>query len=312
MKPRRRTAAPSERVRVRRLHENASYQRDAVHAILDEALVAHLGFAHEGQPFVIPTLHARIGEDVYVHGSSASRTLRALGGALPACLTVTLLDGVVLARSVFEMSANYRSVVILGEATAVTAPDEKLAALEAFSEQVLPGRWAEARGPTRQELKATAVLKLPLTEASAKISAGGPDDGESEDAALPVWAGHVPLRLVAGEPVPCEHLRPGIPVPPGIARPLALGQVGDQHRDVPDDDPRGRGQPLGEGVAHDPRVLEPVRAARAHDGGAAREHVADPLRARAVVQRRRRSCRPRRSPAPACGTRCRCAARGGR
>ncbi len=179
--------------------------------------MAHLGFAHEGQPYVIPTLHARIGEDVYVHGSSASRTLRALGGALPACLTVTLLDGIVLARSVFEMSANYRSVVILGEATAVTAPDEKLAALEAFSEQVLPGRWAEARGPTRQELKATAVLKLPLTEASAKISAGGPDDGESEDAALPVWAGHVPLRLVAGEPVPCEHLRPGIPVPPGIA-----------------------------------------------------------------------------------------------
>ena len=217
MKPRRRTAAPSERVRVRRLHEKASYQRDAVHAILDEALVAHLGFAHEGQPFVIPTLHARIGKDVYVHGSSASRTLRALGGALPACLTVTLLDGVVLARSVFEMSANYRSVVILGEATAVTAPDEKLAALEAFSEQVLPGRWAEARGPTRQELKATAVLKLPLTEASAKIAAGGPDDGESEDAALPVWAGHVPLRLVAGEPVPCEHLRPGIPVPLGIA-----------------------------------------------------------------------------------------------
>ena len=212
----RRTAAPSERVRVRRLHENASYERDAIHAILDEALVAHLGFAHEGQPFVIPTLHARLGEDVYVHGSSASRTLRALGGALPACLTITLLDGLVFARSMFEMSANYRSVVILGEATGVTAPDEKLAALEAFSERVMPGRWADARGPSRQELKATSILKLPLTEASAKISAGGPDDGEDEDAQLPVWAGHVPLRLVAGEPVPCEHLRPGIPVPPGL------------------------------------------------------------------------------------------------
>jgi nitroimidazol reductase NimA-like FMN-containing flavoprotein (pyridoxamine 5'-phosphate oxidase superfamily) len=214
---RRRTAAPSERVRVRRVHDKASYERDAVKAILDEALVAHLGFAHEGQPFVIPTLHARLGEEVYVHGSSASRTLRAVGGALPACLTVTLLDGLVFARSVFEMSANYRSVVVLGEARAVTDADEKLRALKAFSDQVMPGRWEAARKPTGQELKATAVLALPLDEASAKISTGGPDDGESEDAALPVWAGHVPLRLVAGEPVPCPHLRPGIPVPAEIA-----------------------------------------------------------------------------------------------
>jgi nitroimidazol reductase NimA-like FMN-containing flavoprotein (pyridoxamine 5'-phosphate oxidase superfamily) len=213
----RRTPAPSERVRVRRVHEKASYERDAVKAVLDEALVAHLGFAHEGQPFVIPTLHARLGEEVYVHGSSASRTLRALGGALPACLTVTLLDGLVFARSVFEMSANYRSVVVLGEARAVTDPDEKLRALKAFSDQVLPGRWEAARKPTSQELKATAVLALPLDEASAKLSSGGPDDGESEDAALPVWAGHLPLRLVAGEPVPCPHLRPGIPVPPEVA-----------------------------------------------------------------------------------------------
>ena len=213
----RRTAAPSERVRVRRVHEKASYDRDAIAAILDEALVAHLGFAHEGQPFVIPTLHARLGDDVYVHGSSASRTLRALGGALPVCLTVTLLDGLVFARSVFEMSANYRSVVVLGTARGVVDPDEKLAALEAFSEQVMPGRWAEARGPTRQEVKATSILALPLDEASAKVSGGGPDDGETEDAELPVWAGHVPLRLVAGEPVPCPHLRPGIPVPPELA-----------------------------------------------------------------------------------------------
>ena len=213
----RRSAAPSERVRLRRVAKKASYERADVDAILDEALVAHLGFAHEGQPYVIPTLHARLGDEVYVHGSSASRTLRAVGGALPVCLTVTLLDGIVLARSVFEMSANYRSVVVLGEARAVTDADEKLAALEAFSEQVLPGRWAEARPPTRQELKATAVLALPLDEASAKISTGGPDDGESEDAELPVWAGHVPLRLVSGEPVPCPHLRPGVPVPPELA-----------------------------------------------------------------------------------------------
>ena len=213
----RRTAAPSPRVRVRRVHKKASYEHDAVKAILDEALVAHLGFSHEGQPFVIPTLHARLGEEVYVHGSAASRTLRALGAALPACLTVTLLDGFVFARSMFEMSANYRSVVVLGEARAVTDPDEKLRALEAFSEHVLPGRWAEARKPTRKELKATSVLALPLDEASAKISTGGPDDGESDDAALDVWAGHVPIRLAADEPVPCPHLRPGIPLPADIA-----------------------------------------------------------------------------------------------
>ena len=143
-------------------------------AILDEALVAHVGFAHDGQPFVIPTLHARIGDAVYVHGSSASRTLRTIGGTVPVCITVTLLDGIVFARSMFEMSVNYRSVVILGEARAVTEPDQKLEALRAFSEQVLPGRWDEARKPTRQELKATAILALALDEASAKISTGGP------------------------------------------------------------------------------------------------------------------------------------------
>jgi len=205
-------------VRVRRVPGKARYDRGQIDAILDEALVAHLGFANEGQPFVIPTLHARAGDAVYVHGSSASRTLRALGGAaLPACLTVTLLDGLVFARSVFEMSANYRSVVVLGSARAVDDAGEKIAALEAFSERVMPGRWAAVRKPTRQELKATTILALPLHEASAKVSEGGPDDGESEDAELPVWAGHVPLRVVAGEPVPCPHLRPGIPLPPDIA-----------------------------------------------------------------------------------------------
>jgi nitroimidazol reductase NimA-like FMN-containing flavoprotein (pyridoxamine 5'-phosphate oxidase superfamily) len=204
-------------VRVRRLHDKAAYDRERIHAILDEALVAHLGFVHDGTPFVIPTLHARIGDAVYVHGSSASRTLRALAGAVPVCLTVTLLDGLVLARSVFEMSVNYRSVVVLGEARAVTDRDEKLRALEAFTEQVVPGRWAAVRGPTPQELKATSILVLPLDEASAKVSEGGPDDGESADAALPVWAGHLPLHVVPGEPVACPHLPPGIPVPPEIA-----------------------------------------------------------------------------------------------
>ena len=205
----RRTAAPSERVRVRRVHEKAAYDRDAIAAILDEALVAHLGFAHEGQPFVIPTLHARLGDHVYVHGSSASRTLRALGGALPVCLTVTLLDGLVFARPVFEMSANYRSVVVLGHARAITDPDEKLAALEAFSDQVLPGRWAEARKPTRQELKATAILALPLDEVSAKARTGPPLDDEP-DYDLDVWAGVIPITTERHPPVPDSRLRPGI------------------------------------------------------------------------------------------------------
>jgi uncharacterized protein len=204
-------------VRVRRLHEKASYDSAVIHAILDEALVAHLGIVSDGRPFVIPTLHARLGDEVLVHGSSASRTLRNLAGALPVCLTVTLLDGMVFARSVFEMSANYRSAVIVGEARPVTDRAAKLAALEAFSEQVMPGRWAAARKPTSQELKATSILTLPLAEASAKVSAGGPDDGDSDDAALDVWAGHVPIRLVAGAPVPCPRLPAGTPVPAAIA-----------------------------------------------------------------------------------------------
>jgi nitroimidazol reductase NimA-like FMN-containing flavoprotein (pyridoxamine 5'-phosphate oxidase superfamily) len=201
---------------VRRGHAKATYDRQRIDAILDEALVAHLGFVHDGMPVVIPTLHARVGDVVYVHGSSASRTLRTLAGEVPVCLTVTLLDGLVLARSVFEMSVNYRSVVVLGEARPVTEPEEKLRALEAFTEQVLPGRWDAVRGPTPQELKATSILGLGLDEASAKVSEGGPDDGETPDAALPVWAGHLPLHLVPGEPVPCPHLPPGIPVPAEI------------------------------------------------------------------------------------------------
>jgi uncharacterized protein len=217
VKPRRRTAAPSERVRVRRLHEKASYQRDAVHAILDEALVAHLGFAHEGQPFVIPTMHARVGDQVYVHGSAASRTMRALGGSVPMCLTVTLLDALVFARTSFEHSASFRSVVVLGEARLVTDPEEKLLALERFMEHVLPGRWNELRLPNRKELKGTTVLALPLDEASAKISAGGPGDAFGADGDAPVWAGRVPLTLTAGAPIACEHLAPGIPLPADIA-----------------------------------------------------------------------------------------------
>lgn len=213
---RRRHSAPSPRTRVRRLHERARYDREAIDAVLDAALVAHLGFLSENQPFVIPTLHARVGDEVYVHGSAASRTLRALAGCIPACLTVTLLDGIVLARSVFEHSMNYRSVVVLGTATPVDDDTEKLLALEAFTEKLLPGRWGEARTPTRKELRATSVLRLPLDEASAKIRDGGPDDGDSPDAELDVWAGHVPLVTKALAPVPDPALREGIPLPPGL------------------------------------------------------------------------------------------------
>jgi len=218
MAARRAHAAPSARTRVRRLPERGVYDRGAIDAVLDAGLVAHLGFVDDGQPFVIPTLHARVADRVYVHGSAASRTLRALGTGIRACLTVTLLDGIVLARSVFEHSMNYRSVVVLGTATLVDDPDEKLTALEAFTEKLLPGRWGEARRPTRKELKATAVLTLPLDEASAKIRDGGPEDGDTPDAELDVWAGHVPLVVRALAPVPDPTLRPDIPVPPALAR----------------------------------------------------------------------------------------------
>ena len=209
--------AASPRVRVKRLPERGQYERGAIEAVLDAGLVAHLGFVSDGQPYVIPTLQARVDDRVYVHGSAASRTLRALSGGIPACLTVTLLDGIVLARSVFEHSMNYRSVVVLGPAVAVDEPEEKLAALEAFTEKLLPGRWAEVRPPSRQELKATSVLRLPLDEASVKIRDGGPTDGDSPDAELDVWAGHLPLVVHALAPVPDASLPPGIPVPPGLA-----------------------------------------------------------------------------------------------
>jgi len=211
--PRRHNAAPSPRTRVKRVHERAAYDRETIDAILDAALVCHLGFERDGQPYVIPTLHARIGDLLYVHGSSASRTVRALEEGIPVCATVTLVDGIVLARSVFEHSMNYRSVVVLGTATAVTDPDEKYAALEAFTERLLPGRWADARPPTRKELKATGVLSLPLDEASAKVRTGGPEDGDTPDADLDVWAGHIPLVVRALPPVPADDLRPGIPLP---------------------------------------------------------------------------------------------------
>ncbi len=207
------SSPPSMRTKVRRLPELAVYEREAIDAILDEALVCHLGFVQDGQPYVIPTLHARVGEEVYVHGSTASRTLRALASGIPVCVTVTLIDGVVLARSVFESSMNYRSVVILGSARVVETKAAKLRALEAFSEHVCRGRWADAREPNDRELKATKVLAIGLAECSAKVSEGPPDDGGSEDADLPIWAGVIPLKTVALGPVPDPLLKHDVPVP---------------------------------------------------------------------------------------------------
>ena len=208
--------APSPRTRVRREPHRGVYDRQSIDEVLDAALVCHLAFVDDGQPFTVPTLYARVGDVVYVHGSAASRAVRRTSGATPVCLTVTLLDGLVLARSVFEHSVNYRSVVLLGSMTAVEEPAEKLIALEAFTEKLVPGRWAEAREPTSQELVATSVLALPISEASAKIRTGPPSDGDGPDAGLPVWAGTIPLAATWGEPVPDPALRPGIPVPASV------------------------------------------------------------------------------------------------
>jgi hypothetical protein len=189
-----------DHLRVRREPQRGRYDRETIDAILDEALYCHVGFEVDGRPYVIPTLHARAGDLLYVHGSAASRMLRNLASGIPICVTVTLLDGLVLARSAFNHSINYRSVVVLGTATLVE-DGEKLAALRAFSEHVAPGRWDEIRAPTEQELKATWILSLPLVEASAKVRSGPPED-EPEDVDFPVWGGIVPVHLAAEAPVP--------------------------------------------------------------------------------------------------------------
>ena len=187
---------------MRRAPKRAAYDRATIDAILDEAPICHLGFADDaGQPYVIPTLHARRGDELLLHGSTASRAFRTLASGAPVCVTTTLVDGMVLARSAFHHSMNYRSVVLLGSARPVEGDAAKTAALEAFTEKLIPGRWPHVRRPTRQELKGTMVLAMPIDEASAKVRAGGPVDDE-EDYALDVWAGVVPLSLTAGAPIP--------------------------------------------------------------------------------------------------------------
>lgn len=202
----------TERTKLKRLPKRGVYDHDAVHGILDEGLICHVGFAVDGRPFVIPTGYARVENQLYIHGSQASRMLRTLAEGVDVCVTVTLLDGLVLARSAFHHSMNYRSAVIFGRAKIVDDEDEKNAALLAFSEHVIVGRWAEVREPTKQELKATTVLSLELTEVSAKVRTGPPIDDE-EDYALAVWAGVVPLRLTPGNPIKDPRLPEDIEVP---------------------------------------------------------------------------------------------------
>ena len=206
------TTAPTPRVRVRRAPKRAMYDRAQVDAILDEAIVCHVGFAVDGQPYVIPTLHARVGDVVYLHGSTASRMVRTLAAGAPCALTVTLLDGVVLARSAFHHSANYRSVTVLGRASLVTSEDERLRALRAFTDQLVPGRWEHVRPPSAKEMKGTQVLALALDEAAAKIRAGPPVD-DDEDMGRDVWAGELPLALEVAEPRPDPQLAAAVAVP---------------------------------------------------------------------------------------------------
>jgi hypothetical protein len=208
--------APTERTRVRRLADRGKYDAESVYGILDEAFICHIGFVVDGQPYVIPTGFARVNDTLYIHGSAASRMLRTLADGVQVCVTVTLVDGIVMARSGFHSSMNYRSVVILGRATQVEGRDEKLAALTAFSEQVMPGRWKDLRETTDAELKGTLVLTLPLKEVSVKVRTGPPKDDEA-DYALPLWAGVLPLKLTAGMPIDDPRLPAGIE-PPDCAK----------------------------------------------------------------------------------------------
>ncbi|MFI8106377.1 pyridoxamine 5'-phosphate oxidase family protein [Streptomyces sp. NPDC086023] len=211
--------APTERTVPTRSAKRAAYDRETVHSILDQAYVCHLGFVRDGAPVVLPTLYARLDETLYVHGSTGSRPVRMAGAAdpgLPVCLTVTHVDGLVLARSAFHHSINYRSVVVHGTAHQVTDEAERRMALDALVDHVVPGRSADSRPANAKELAATAVLRLELGEVSAKIRTGGPND-DAEDMALPYWAGVVPVAPAYGTPVPSDDLDPAVALPPYLA-----------------------------------------------------------------------------------------------
>lgn len=207
----------TNRTKLKRLPKRGNFDRDVVNSILDEALVCHVGFVVDGKPFVIPTSFGRIGDRLVIHGSAASRMMRNLSDGIDVCVTVTLLDGLVLARSAFHHSVNYRSVVIFGQAEKIEDVAEKEAALKALTEHLIPGRWPETRPPNALELKATTVLTIPIEEASAKIRTGDPVDDE-DDYELPFWAGIVPLKMVAGEPKDDGKLKDGVEVPEYVVK----------------------------------------------------------------------------------------------
>ena len=207
------TAGPlTERAEVHRRPERASYDYTVVYQIVDEALYCHVGFVHHGQSYVIPTLHARIDNQLYIHGAAASRMLSVLEGRSPVCVTLTLLDGLVLARSAFHHSMNYRSAIIFGRALEVTDPVEKMRSLKAIVEHIIAGRWRDVRSPNEKELKATKVLRISIDEASAKIRTGPPIDDE-QDYELSCWAGEIPLKLTSDSLRPDPHLRPDVRTP---------------------------------------------------------------------------------------------------
>ena len=204
---------PTARTRVVREPERGVYDREAAYEILDEAFICHVGFATaDGQPFVIPTSYGRDGDNLYIHGSAASRMLRRLNEGIPVCVTVTLLDGLVLARSIFNHSMNYRSVVVLGTAQVIEDPQEKLAALRTLSEHIIRGRWEESRQPNEKELKATSILRMPIQEFSAKVRQGPAIDDEA-DYSFPTWAGVIPLEVTAGVPISDSRLDPATKLP---------------------------------------------------------------------------------------------------
>ncbi|HEY0592700.1 MAG TPA: pyridoxamine 5'-phosphate oxidase family protein [Thermoanaerobaculia bacterium] len=209
------TGPRSDRSRVRRLPKRASYDRETIDAVLDAGLIAHVGIVDQGMPVVVPMAYARRGDEILLHGSSASRAMKALAGGADACVVVTHLDGIVVARSAFNSSMNYRSVVLFGKARAIADEEAKRAALDALVDHLIPGRVAEVRAPTPEELKVTTVVALPIDEASAKVRTGPPQDDEA-DYALPVWGGVVPLHLAAGEPVADGRSAPEIEVPSSV------------------------------------------------------------------------------------------------
>ena len=205
---------PTKRSTVKRLPKRGHYDRPTIDAILDEAILCHIGFEVDGQPYVIPSLHARVGDVLYLHGSAASRMMRRLAEGVQCCVTVTLVDGVVLARAVFDQSINYRSVVVLGRARLVDETEEKLVALEALTNQLVPGRWADTRPPTRQELKGTSLLALPIDEASAKIRSGPPGNApEDAEAYAATWTGVLPITQRVGTPIPAPDIAKGARLP---------------------------------------------------------------------------------------------------